>query len=1054
MSSHRIRLQICKARAFRCLRWMRFFALSIVMILSAVGLYLNRVGLPDSLRARLEVELRERGLDCEIGSVRLRGFLTLVSEDIRLNATGDADAVHAVVREAEFRIGLSSLMRFQIVPRSFIIRQGAIGFPILDTDASSTPLFLENITSRIEFLADDRWELADFQGDASGIQVRVSGTIDHASESGNSFGNLNRKENGPEWNRRFQDFVEILRTVDIAPPSSLIIRFHGDTQDMKSLEADVEIQVASAVTPWGNLKDVWGNVNLAPALSGAESPRIKGVVGFGEIEASFGTVGGLEFEGNINLDKSGESFERCDWAINVESASWDQGGIQGAELAGTTSASSNDGFWGVTHLMFTAIGIDSLGFRLQDSQFESELFHSRTNQAAISGDWRFHGGQITSEVAQSEVVDLTGKISSAKIPSWQDVLTQSGVWSDAIESARFDWIGQIEQVMASDLNLGNFEWSGQWDSHVVTVGLVHIDEDGGRLDVSARINAKTKEIETEIRSSIDCHRIVPLLPPSGGRWLRQFGWDSAPLIAATANLTIPPELPDGLSWSESVLQSLKLSGNFAIDRGSFRGVSFDAARSDFTFSNLSWRLPNLKVVRSEGESSLQYWMNSKTRDFAWTVNVRINPKSLKPMLDEEERSALDLFEFTEPVSLEGEIEGRWRDRQRLKGDVQLSSANFFYKGQKCNAFSALASLRFPLVSLTDVDLTAEDGRITAKKVVVDPIDKTMIVTDGVSTVHPEFITRAIGQKTYHNLKPYHFHEPPRILVNGRFPLGKENERKADVLLDIKGRSFQYWRFNLPEVSAQLKWLGKSVSITNLNAAFYGGKLKWNGNFDFSVRDGADFDFRGNVIDSNLQLLMSDLTSTNSAMEGSLTGNLVVTSANSDDWDSWNGFAEATIRDGSLWNIPIVGVFTPVLNQFVPESASNRASAAAGSFKIEDSVLQTSDFEVRSPAVRLRYNGSVDFDGVVNAQMQADILRDVWAVGRMVSMVFWPITKVLEFRVAGTLQEPKSMPHITPKVLLWPFQPLKTIKGILSPENSSPILTPLPNRSNLDPSRGN
>ena len=1050
MSRHQAHLQTGRVRAIRCLCWVRFLVLLAVMILSAGGLYLNQVGLPESLRARLEFALRERGLDCKIGQIWLRGFRTFATEDLHLNATGDANSVRAVVREAEFRIGLSSLLRFQVVPRSLTVRQGTIGFPVIDKDGRSSPLSVEKITSKIEFLANDRWELTDFQGEVTGIQVQVSGTIDHASEIGVSTDPLTRTQTGLERNRQFQDVLESFRKIDFAPSSSLTIQFRGDARDMRSLEAKVEIQASHAAASWGNLKNVQGNVDIAPARDESKSPQLKAELAFGEIQTKFGMLDGVAFHGQMNLDDSGVRFDRCDWSINLKRASWDQGGMQDVEVAGTTSTSSNGAFWGVTHVAFSATAIDTLGFRLQDYQLDSELFHSRTNHAAFSGDWRFQGGQITSKYGQSEGVDLSGKLSSSEVSSWKDVLAKSDEWPDAIKSTLFDWSGKIKRVKASDVDLGDFEWTGQWDVQEVSVDFVNIVENEGRLDVSARFNPETREIIAEIRSSIDGQRISPLLPPNGERWLRQFAWDAPPLIAATANLTIPSEMPAGLTWQESLLQGLKLSGDFAIDRGSFRDVSFDAARSDFTFSNLSWHLPSLTVTRSEGESKIQYWMNSKTRDFLWSINGLINPKALKPIFDEPEQGTLDLFEFTEPLQFEGEIEGRWRERQRLKGQIQLSSENFFFKGEKCDAFSAMANVKYPVVSLTNVALICEHGRITAKEVVVDPIEKTMSVTDGVSTMDPDLVTRVIGPKTHRVLQPYQFGVPPTVLVNGLIPIGKVAEKKADAHFDITGQSFHYWKFNLPQVSGQLKWLGKSISITNLNAGFYGGNLAWDGYFDFSVPDGADFEFRGNVTGSNLQSLMSDLTATNSSMEGSLNGNLVVTSANSVDWDSWNGYGDATVRDGYLWSIPIVGVFAPVLDKFVPGLGSSRASAASGTFNIEDSVVRTSNFAVRSPALRLRYDGSVDFDGGVDAQMQAEILRDVWAVGRMVSMVFWPITKVFEFRVTGTLEEPKSVPRFAPKALLWPFQPLKTIKEILIPENAPPILTPLPNRENSGP----
>jgi hypothetical protein len=57
-----------------------------------------------------------------------------------------------------------------------------------------------------------------------------------------------------------------------------------------------------------------------------------------------------------------------------------------------------------------------------------------------------------------------------------------------------------------------------------------------------------------------------------------------------------------------------------------------------------------------------------------------------------------------------------------------------------------------------------------------------------------------------------------------------------------------------------------------------------------------------------------------------------------------------------------------------------------------------------------------------------------AVGFVISKVFWPVTKIFEYKATGTLLEPKAEPlYVLPKILLMPFHPLKTLKGIFLEE---------------------
>ena len=67
-------------------------------------------------------------------------------------------------------------------------------------------------------------------------------------------------------------------------------------------------------------------------------------------------------------------------------------------------------------------------------------------------------------------------------------------------------------------------------------------------------------------------------------------------------------------------------------------------------------------------------------------------------------------------------------------------------------------------------------------------------------------------------------------------------------------------------------------------------------------------------------------------------------------------------------------------------------------------------------------------------MEAELLRDLPAFGFLISKLLWPVTKIFEYRVTGTIDRPKSEPrYILPKILLMPFHPLKTLKEMFPDE---------------------
>ena len=129
----------------------------------------------------------------------------------------------------------------------------------------------------------------------------------------------------------------------------------------------------------------------------------------------------------------------------------------------------------------------------------------------------------------------------------------------------------------------------------------------------------------------------------------------------------------------------------------------------------------------------------------------------------------------------------------------------------------------------------------------------------------------------------------------------------------------------------------------------------------------------------------------------------------------------------------------------PGLGSSRVSGATATFTLTNSVIHTDDMEIRSPAMRLAYQGAIDFKGRVDAHVEARLLRDAWVIGPLVSLVFSPLTKLFEYKVTGTLSEPQTEPLYIPKPLLFPFHPFRTFKELFSEEkpNRAPDEKPPP-----------
>jgi hypothetical protein len=81
-------------------------------------------------------------------------------------------------------------------------------------------------------------------------------------------------------------------------------------------------------------------------------------------------------------------------------------------------------------------------------------------------------------------------------------------------------------------------------------------------------------------------------------------------------------------------------------------------------------------------------------------------------------------------------------------------------------------------------------------------------------------------------------------------------------------------------------------------------------------------------------------------------------------------------------------------------------------------------------MRLQYSGSVDLQSRVNAHVTAQLLRDTWMVGSFISTALWPVSKLFEYKITGTLEKPESEPVYIPKFLLMPLHPIRSLQEML------------------------
>ena len=165
----------------RYFRWCRVTCLGFVLF-GLVGLaYLNRVGLPEFLKARLLSELRARGVVVEFARLRLRWYHGLVAENVSLGRADDDAGPHLSMGEADLRLDRTALHKLHFQINSLLLHDGQLVVPLVSTNEPPERFIVNNIITELHLLPDDQWQLDRFQALCLGARVNLSGTLANAS---------------------------------------------------------------------------------------------------------------------------------------------------------------------------------------------------------------------------------------------------------------------------------------------------------------------------------------------------------------------------------------------------------------------------------------------------------------------------------------------------------------------------------------------------------------------------------------------------------------------------------------------------------------------------------------------------------------------------------------------------------------------------------------------------------------------------------------------------------------------------------------------------------
>ncbi len=382
----------------------------------------------------------------------------------------------------------------------------------------------------------------------------------------------------------------------------------------------------------------------------------------------------------------------------------------------------------------------------------------------------------------------------------------------------------------------------------------------------------------------------------------------------------------------------------------------------------------------------------------------VDPTAFKKLFGEGARPFFDSLSFSTPPEVDCVATGTGLAPELLTLAGTMRARDFSYK--KVPLAEVKSSFEFKENELHLPDLYVKRTEGEGRGEVWDNLKTKQVRIKGAKgTLNLQDTAIILGNKMAEYAAPYGFLAPSTFAVDGQVDL--DTQQNTDLHARIQcpqGMKYVFLKkmLTLSDLDASLVLKGSHLSLKpNKPIRLFGGQL--NGTLDMQLLKRTTYNADATLTDENFGLLMKTFFG-NDDVKGSVTGVIKVRGL-LDDMKTMSGDGDFTVTNGVLYNIPVFGGLSQVLNSIIPDLGYSEARSAKAAFIIKDGVINVSKVDVASSGFALIGYGTYDIiEDKVDMSMRVN-MRGILGVP-----LFF-VSKLFEYEGTGTLSKTKWEPKV-------------------------------------------
>ncbi|MFH0954104.1 MAG: AsmA-like C-terminal region-containing protein [Verrucomicrobiota bacterium] len=461
----------------------------------------------------------------------------------------------------------------------------------------------------------------------------------------------------------------------------------------------------------------------------------------------------------------------------------------------------------------------------------------------------------------------------------------------------------------------------------------------------------------------------------------------------------------------------RLAGWVSLDKARLRGVWVE--KGFLSFKKEQERVMLEKVEATLGRGSQAGLVRGTaayqfdTREFSARAVTDFDPNALLPVLGPSNARVVRSLVFgPKPPHTELEVGGVVGQPRKLRMNGHLWGTNFTYNGAAVSHCESTMSVKDGIMVMDPIRVFRPEGSAEGRLVV--DFDHQIVDVEATNTADPYAVGLIIGPAVGKFLRNFRFEGPTRVVAKGRVDYG--TWQKTDLEGYVEGERMGMSWLLADRCSFRVRAIGPKVEFTEARGLLFGGAFSGTAVFDrVNEPTNVSYHVAGAAVDVDFSRLAQSLGAPETKVyEGLLSGNANVSGIVGEGrGDTAVGEGTVSIKQGHLFQIPLLGDLTKVLSRLYPGVRLITQTDFQSSFTIGQREVHSEDIALEGMIVSISGKGTYTFNQKLDMNVQVQLLRE-GPFASVLRLVTFPVTKLLEFHLGGSLKNPKWRPVNFPK----------------------------------------